>query len=150
ESIAYVTLPLTGWYLIEAGREAGSTGTGNFDLYATRLAAAVLQVGQPVTASFTAETPALSYIINARLGDLITVNMFTTDANSPVQPQLELLDLSLNTVARATGERFVTLHTPIPRSGPYIVRASNLRAGTAGGFSVRLTSTPSENIVPLS
>jgi Bacterial pre-peptidase C-terminal domain len=144
ESIAYVTLPLTGWYLIEAGRTVGDTGTGNFDLYATRLAAAVLQVGQPVSASFSAETPALSYIVNARIGDVVTVTMFTTDANSPVQPQLELLDLSLNTVARATGERFVTLRTPIPRSGPYIVRATNLRASTAGGFNLRLTSTPSQ------
>ncbi|MEO8394291.1 MAG: PPC domain-containing protein, partial [Chloroflexota bacterium] len=142
ESIAYITLPLTGWYLIEAGR---SEGTGNFDLYATRLAAAVLQVGQPVTGSFSAETPALSYIVNARIGDGVTVTMFTTDANSPVQPQLELLDLSLNTVARATGERFVTLRTPIPRSGPYIVRATNLSASGGGGFNLRLTSTPSKN-----
>ena len=73
--------------------------------------------------------------------------MFTTDSNSPVQPQLELLDLSLNTVARATGERFVTLRTPIPRSGPYIVRATNLRTGTAGGFNLRLTSTPSKDLI---
>ena len=52
ESIAYITLPLTGWYLIEAGRVVGDTGTGSFDLYATRLAAAVLQVGQPVSGNF--------------------------------------------------------------------------------------------------
>ncbi len=146
ESIAYVTLPLTGWYLIEAGREAGDTGSGNFDLYATRLAASVLQVGQPETGSFSAETPALSYIVNARIGDVLTVTMFTTDSAqsaSAVQPQLELLDLGLNTVARATGERFVTLRAPIPRSGPYIVRASNLQTGASGGFNLRLTSTPS-------
>ncbi len=147
ESIAYITLPLTGWYLIEAGRVVGDAGTGSFDLYATRLAAAVLQVGQPETATFSAETPVLSYIVNARIGDSVTVTMFTTDANSPVQPQLELLDLGLNTVARATGERFVTLRTPIPRSGPYIVRATNLRTGTAGGFNLRLTSTPNKDLI---
>ncbi len=146
ESIAYVTLPQTGWYLIEAGREAGDAGSGSFDLYATRLAAAVLQVGQPQTGTFTPETPLLSYIVNARIGDLITVTMFTTDINSTVQPQLELLDLSLNTIDKATGERFVTLRTPIPRSGPYIVQASNLQASTSGGFSLRLTSTPGKAI----
>lgn len=140
ESIAYVTLPQTGWYLIEAGRE--SDGTGSFDLYATRLAAEVLQVGQPETATFTPETPSLSYIVNARIGDSLTVTMFTTDGASGVQPQLELLDLSLSTIERATGERFVTLRAPIPRSGPYIIRASNLTADTSGGFSLRLTSAP--------
>ncbi|MFN8563948.1 MAG: PPC domain-containing protein [Anaerolineae bacterium] len=142
ESIAYVTLPQTGWYLIEAGREADSAGTGGFDLYATRLAAAVLQVGQPQTAAFTPESPSLSYIVNARIGDALTVTMFTTDGASGVQPQLELLDLSLNTVERATGERFVTLRAPVPRSGIYIVRASNLNPNASGGFSLRLTSAP--------
>ncbi len=139
ETIAYVTLPQTGWYLIEAGR---SDGAGNFDLYATRLAAALLQVGQPVTATFTPETPSLSYIVNARIGDVLTMTMFTTDSASGVQPQLELLDLSLTTLERATGERFVTLRAPVPRSGIYIVRASNLYPSASGGFSLRLTSAP--------
>ncbi|MCZ2098888.1 MAG: PPC domain-containing protein, partial [Anaerolineae bacterium] len=142
ESIAYVTLPQTGWYLIEAGRGTGDTGSGGFDLYATRLAAEVLEVGQPETANFTPETPSLSYIVNARIGDSITVTMFTTDGGSGVQPQLELLDLSLATVEHATGERFVTLRAPIPRSGIYIVRASNLNPNASGGFSLRLTSAP--------
>ncbi len=59
-------------------------GAGSFDLYATRIAAAVLQVGQPVTGTFTPETPSLSYIVNARIGDLLTMTMFTTDADSGV------------------------------------------------------------------
>jgi hypothetical protein len=143
ESIAYVTLPQTGWYLIEAGR--GDAGAGNFDLYATRLAATALQIGQSLTGSFTAESPAQSYIVNARIGDVLTVTLFTTDAAqnaASIQPQLELFDLGLNTVARATGERFVTLRAPIPRSGPYIVRASSQSANVSGGFNLRLTSTP--------
>lgn len=139
ESIAYVTLPQTGWYLIEAG---SGEGTGSFDLYATRLAAAVLQVGQAVTGSFTPEAPSLAYIVNARIGDVLNVTMFTTDTDSAVQPQLELLDLSLNTIDRSTGERFVTLRAPVPRSGPYIVRVSSLSANSSGGFSLRLASTP--------
>jgi hypothetical protein len=146
EAIAYVTLPQTGWYLIEAGAE--DTGVGNFDLYATRLAAAVLQVGEPETGTFTPETPSLSYIVNARIGDILTLSMFTTATGQgqsgpgAVQPQLELLDLSLNAIDSSTGERFVTLRTPIPRSGPYIVRVSNLNATASGGFSLRLNSTP--------
>jgi hypothetical protein len=147
ESIAYVTLPQTGWYLVEAGR-TDENSTGSFDLYATRLAAAVLQVGQQATGTFTSEAPSLSYIVNARIGDVITLTMFTTDAASAVHPQLELLDLSLNTVDRSTGERFVTLRTPIPRSGPYIVRATDLASqatAAGGGFNLRVTSTPSRN-----
>ncbi len=139
ELIAYVTLPQTGWYLIEAGR---TSGTGTFDLYATRIAAAALTVGQPVTAAFTPETPTLSYLMDARIGDLISVTMFTSDTSTNLQPQLELLDLSLTTIARATGDRFVTLRATVPRSGLYLVRASTLRANSAGGFNLRLTSTP--------
>jgi len=142
ESIAYVTLPQTGWYLVEAGSSDG--GAGSFDLYATRLAAAVLSVGQQASAAFTPEAPSISYIVNARIGDVITVTMFTTDNAGAVQPQLELLDLSLNPVDVSTGERFVTLRAPIPRSGPYIVRATDL-AGAGGGFNLRVTSTPNRN-----
>ncbi|MEP7293991.1 MAG: PPC domain-containing protein, partial [Chloroflexota bacterium] len=154
ESIAYVTLPQTGWYLVEAsgGEDTGGTGSasgGGFDLYATRLAAAVLQVGQQASGTFTAEAPSISYIVNVRIGDVITVTMFTTDATGAVQPQLELLDLSLNTVDRSTGERFVTLRTPIPRSSPYIVRVTDLAGsatpGVSGGFNLRVTSTPNRN-----
>jgi hypothetical protein len=147
ESIAYVTLPQTGWYLVEAGR-ADDASAGTFDLYATRLAAAVLQVGQQVTGTFTPEAPSISYIVNARIGDVITVTMFTTESNSTVQPQLELLDLSLNPVDVSTGERFVTLRTPIPRSGPYIIRVTDLSQQASpdgGGFNLRVNSTPSRD-----
>ncbi len=142
ESIAYVTLPQTGWYLIEAGRGVDDTGTGGFSLYATRLAASTLEVGQSATGTFTAETPSLSYIVNARIGDEITLTMFTSEASSDVQPQLELFDLGLNLIGQAQGQRFVTLRVPIPRSGPYILQASNLHAGTSGSFNLRLSSTP--------
>lgn len=146
EAIAYVTLPQRGWYLIEAGRRSGS---GNFDLYLDRLAGAVLQVGQPVTAEFTPDTPSISYIFNARIGDLITANMFTTDATSGVQPELRLLNLSLQTIDSASGSRFATLQATVPRSGPYILQATNLRPDTRGGFNLRLTSR-SVNISQLS
>ena len=139
ESIAYITLPQNGWYLIEAGRREGE---GNFDLYAGRIAAAVLEVGQAVTSRFTPTAPSVSYIVNARLGDLLTVTMFTTESNSGVAPEVRLLDLSLNPVAEEAGERFATLRTTIPRSGIYIVQANNLSPAASGGFSLRLGSVP--------
>lgn len=139
ESIAYVTLPETGWYVIEAGRREGA---GGFDLYAGRIAAAVLEVGQAVTNRFTPTSPSVSYIVNARLGDLLTVTMFTTESNSGIAPEVRLLDLSLNPVAQESGERFATLRTTIPRSGVYIVQANNQRPAATGGFSLRLGSVP--------
>jgi len=139
ESIAYVTLPETGWYLIEAGRREGA---GNFDLYAGRIAVAVLEVGEPVTNRFTPTTPSISFIINARLGDLLTITMFTTESNSGVAPEVRLLDLSLNAVDEESGERFATLRTTIPRSGIYIVQANNRSPAASGGFNLRLGSVP--------
>ncbi|MBL8133395.1 MAG: PPC domain-containing protein [Anaerolineae bacterium] len=141
ESIAYVTFPETGWYLIEAGARSGS---GAYDLYLNRLADAVLQVGQAVTNTFVPQTASLSYIVNARIGDLLTLTMFATDAASGVKPGLELLDLDLNSIARAEGERFATLRARIPRSAPYIVRVTNLNPEETGGFSLRLTSVPAD------
>lgn len=139
ESIAYVTLPETGWYLIEAG---GRGGAGTYDLYVNRIAAAVLQVGEAITGGFTPDAPSVSYILNARIGDLITANMFTTDGEGSVQPALQLLDLSLQPLAEATGERFTTLRASIPRSGPYILQAINRQPSASGGFNLRLTSLP--------
>lgn len=139
ESIAYVTFPETGWYLIEASTRDGS---GSYDLYLNRLAAAVLQVGQAVTNTFVPQTPSLSYIVNARIGDLITLSMFASDANSGVQPGIELLDLGLNVLEREEGDRFATLRMTIPRSAPYIIRAINLNPAASGDFNLRLTSVP--------
>ncbi|MBK8020419.1 MAG: PPC domain-containing protein [Chloroflexi bacterium] len=141
ESIAYVTFPETGWYLIEAGARSGS---GGYDLYLNRLADAVLQVGEAVTNTFVPQTPTLSFIMNARIGDLVTLTMFATDAASGVRPELELLDLDLTVLDRSEGKRFATLRSRIPRSAPYIVRVSNLRPEESGGFSLRLTSVPAD------
>lgn len=139
ETIAFTTLPETGWYLIEA---SARSGVGAFDLYATRIAAEPLPVGGLQSDTFTPEAPTISYLVNARIGDTITVNMFTADVNSAVTPELRLLDLGLDTIASASGERFVTLRQEIPRSGLYIVQANNLNPGSSGGYSVRLTSVP--------
>jgi hypothetical protein len=153
EIIAYATLPETGWYLIEV---TAQSGTGTFDLFVNRLASAVLQVGELVNGTFTPEAPIVSYIVNARIGDQITVNMFTTEADSGVQPQLVLRDLNQTEIVEpARGERFSTLRLPaIPRSGPYILEASNLNPQASGGFQLRLTSYPADierlNVEPVS
>lgn len=141
ENIGYATLPETGWYLIEITARSGS---GTFDLFVNRLASAVLQVGEPITGAFTPEVPTVSYIVNARIGDQITVSMFATEAGSGVQPQLVLRDLNQTAIAPpATGERFSILRIPsIPRSGPYVLEVTNLSPQASGGFSLRLASAP--------
>ncbi|MBC7815070.1 MAG: PPC domain-containing protein [Burkholderiales bacterium] len=138
ESVAYATLPETGWYLIEA---AGREGSGSFDLYVDALAGAVLEVGEQITGQFTPDTPSISYVFNAHIGDLVAANMFTSGSAEAV-PELQLLDLNLQSIASDTGERFATLQVPIPRSGAYILQVNNLRPGTSGNFNLRLTGIP--------
>jgi hypothetical protein len=140
ESIAYATLPETGWYLVRAARRSGA---GSFDLYTERVVGgAVLTRDEPVTGSFSADTPTFSYIFTARAGDLIAANLFATDEYSGITPELRLLDLDLQTLAEGSGSRFATLRAAIPRSGTYIMQASTQRPGTSGGYSLRLTGTP--------
>lgn len=141
EAIVYTTAPTNGWYLIEVSALSGS---GNFDLYVSRLAAVNMPIGANLNGLFLPETPTSSYLINARIGDQITVTMFSTETESGVQPELVLLDLSLREIMRANGERFATLRTTIPRSGPYILQANNRVAGTGGGYNIRLNSVPVE------
>ena len=151
EVLAYATLPETGWYLVEVTARGGE---GTFNIFVNRLASAVLQVGEAITGTFTPEIPSVSYIINARIGDQISVTLFT-ELESEARPQLRLLDLNLDEVeAPEPGQRFVTLRTEIPRSGPYILQASNLSPQSGGGFTMRLTSDPADierlNVTPVS
>jgi hypothetical protein len=141
EIIAYGTLPETGWYLIEV---TASSGEGAFSLFVNRLASAVLQVGEAVTGAFSSDLSTVSYIVNARVGDQIAVTLFT-ELESTARPQLELLDLNLGQVVSPTsGQRFATLRSDIPRSGPYILRATNLNPQAGGNFNLRLTSYPAD------
>jgi hypothetical protein len=143
ESSGYVTLPETGWYLLEVTREDGS---GRFDLYVTRLASEVLAVGSPVNGTFSPGTASASYIINARISERVAINVFTTETESGITPELRLLNLNLREIDRATGERFATLNATIPRSGQYILQVNNLAPGTSGGFRLRLTRLPATEI----
>jgi hypothetical protein len=104
ETIAYTTLPETGWYLIEA---AARSGSGNFALYADRRAVAVLDIGQTVSGAYTAENDTVSFIVNARIGDQLIASVFTSSENSGLLPEVRLLNLSLETIAvsRPTTDR---------------------------------------------
>jgi hypothetical protein len=151
EILGYATLPETGWYLVEV---TARSGAGTFNIFVNRLASAVLQVGDAVTGTFTPEIPSVSYIINARIGDQISVTLFT-ELESSASPQLRLLDLNLDEVERtAPAQRFATLRTEIPRSGPYILQAINLSPQESGGFTMRLASDPADierlNVTPVS
>jgi hypothetical protein len=137
ESIAYATLPETGWYLINAGRRSG---VGSYNIYVDRLVAgAVLSLGDAVTGQLTPDTPTTSYVFNARMGDLVAATMFATEGDSGIQPELRLLNVSFQNIGRAAGSRFATLRATIPRSGTYILQVNNLRPEQSGGFNLRLT-----------
>lgn len=147
EAIAFATLPGDGWYLIEA---AGS-GTGSYDLYISRIAAVELNVGR-ITGTFLPNAPATSYLINgARLGDLLTFNMFMTDQTGDARPEIVLYDLNRRELGRASGERFATLRVIAPRSAPYILEANNAVPGTFGTYSLNFSLIPEEidDLTPL-
>jgi hypothetical protein len=140
ESIAYATIPETGWYLITAGR---NSGIGGFNLFIDRLVTgAVVRAGEQVTGEFTPTAPTVSYVLRARIGDLVAVNLFTSDRMSAVQPRLCLLNVSFQALACGEGERFATVRATIPRSGAYILQATNLNTTASGAYNLRLTNAP--------
>jgi hypothetical protein len=141
EAIAFAPLTRTGWVLIEA---SAADGFGAFDLYASKLAAAPLRVGEPVNGVLNASAPTAIYLINGRLGDQISAAAFASDAQGGVQPRLSLLDVGQRPLATASGARFATLRTTLPRSGPYLLQVSSADPTVQGGYSLRLSSTPAD------
>lgn len=139
QAIVYATLPVGGWYLIET---ASRSGAGNFSLYVDRRAVALLEVGQTVTGQFTPQAPSISYIFTAHIGDSIFANL--TSSGSNVVPELRLLNLSLENIARnlASTQNSAQVRTIIPRSGTYILVANNVRDTNSGSFTLNLTSAP--------
>jgi hypothetical protein len=141
ESIAFATLPETGWYLISA---RATFGIGAYNLFIDRrLTGAVVRPGEEVTGEFTPGSPTVSYVFNARIGDLVSVNLFTP-RYSEAAPQLCLLDVRFDEVAPCEeAARFVTVSSvSIPRSGAYILQATNRNPEVADTFSLRLTTSP--------
>lgn len=141
EAIVYATLPESGWYLIEAASQAGG---GSFSLYVDRRSVAVLQIGQSVAGEFTPQTPSMSYIFNAHIGDEIFANLASSVPGSQLVPELRLLDLSLDNIVRnrAVNGQSAQIRAVTPRSGTYILVATNLRQDRSGGFSLRLSGFP--------
>lgn len=142
ESIAYATLPETGWYLIEAGRVAG---IGGYNLFISRLVTgAVLTPDERLVGTFEPGNPVISYVFDGRIGDEVAINLFTNDRLSPVQPRLCLLNVQFVELACGEGSRFATVRATLPRSGTYILQATNRAENSGGDFTIRLTSSPTE------
>lgn len=141
EAIAFATLPVTGWYLIETTALAGA---GTYDVYASRLAARPLTVGERADGSLLPNAAGTSYLIDARIGDLITLSMFMTDRTGGGRPSITLYDLALREVATADGLRFATLRAVAPRSAPYIVQVNNTEVGTFGTYALRFARVPQD------
>ncbi|HYO87317.1 MAG TPA: PPC domain-containing protein [Candidatus Limnocylindrales bacterium] len=139
ESIVYAPLIRAGWTLVEA---SAVTGAGGYDLYASRLAAAPIRIGEPVSGTLDRATPTTIYLLNGRLGEQISATAFANDAEGGLQPHLTLLDVGQREIASASGDRFATLRAELPRSGPYLLQISSGGPADSGGYSLRLASRP--------
>lgn len=133
----YATLPQTGWYLLDVGRESGA---GDFTLYASRIADAVISSGEKLEGEWRRDTPEISYIFNATIGDRIFATA-TVDSNA-IQPEIAVYDLALNELAsRQASENEARVRAIIPRSGPYIIQVRNPN-NTAVPFTLNLRRIP--------
>ncbi|MBL8148140.1 MAG: PPC domain-containing protein [Anaerolineae bacterium] len=139
EAIAFAPLTRTSWVLIEA---SAASGAGSYDLFASRLAAAPLRVGEPVNGSLNEIAPSAIYLLNGRLGEEISAAAFASETEGGIQPRLTLLDVGQRPIATASGSRFATLRAELPRSGPYLLQVSSASPTDQGGYSLRLTSRP--------
>ena len=148
EAITYAPLTRAGWVLIEASAAAGS---GAFDLYANRLTASTVSVGEPVEGTLSEIVPSAVYLFNGRLGEQISATAFAADIEGGIQPRLTLLDVGQRPLATASGSRFATLQAELPRSGPYLLQVSSAAPTDRGGYSLRLSSRPpsAERLTPL-
>lgn len=136
--VIFATLPQTGWYLIEAGRESG---TGEFTLFSERLVDALLESGRTTTGEFTAGRQTLFYIFNARIEDRVFADI--TPTNGSIQPEITILDLNQRILAQRTGEAAnqARVRAVIPRSGTYILQVTN-QSTTTGTFEVTMRQIP--------
>ncbi len=138
EAVAYATLPETGWYLIEAGRQRG---TGAFTLAPSRLSNAVITPGELIEGQFTADTPTMAFVFNATIEDRIFATLMALDDD--FQPELAILDLNLNPLAerQATGSQ-ARVRAIMPRSGPYIIQVRSAGGRPDAAFTLSLRRSP--------
>lgn len=140
EWAVYATLPSTGWYLIEANRIGGS---GRYDLRANRLAGTIIEPGNTINGAFTPETPTLSYVFQATIGDRVFVDLRLTDASENTAAEIRILDLNLTELAfRKGSESLARTRTAITRSGLYILQAQNTGTQSTTGFELSLLRVP--------
>lgn len=136
--VMFATLPQTGWYLIEAGRESG---LGEFSLFPERLVEALLESGRTATGEFTADTQTRFYVFNATIEDRVFANLTPIAGN--IQPEITILDLNQRILAQRTGDanNQARVRAVIPRSGTYIVQVTN-QTNTAGSFEITMRQIP--------
>ena len=136
ELAVYATLPVTGWYLIEANRVAGA---GDYTVYAERLSEATIERGQTVSGEFSAATPSITYIFNATIGERIFVTLIASEADAA--PQIVLMDLNETELLMREGAGSqARMRATIPRSGPYLLIARSTVA--RGTFELNLQTVP--------
>lgn len=140
EQTIYAILPERGWYLVEAGRTDGS---GAFSVYTTRLADSLLTSDDTVEDAFTPDSPVVSYVFNATIGDRLFASV-AMPLESGVSPELSVLDINQTPVVSETAiNTSARARTVIPRSGPYILQARSI-SGQAAAFILSLRLVPAD------
>jgi hypothetical protein len=139
EIIVYAALPKTGWYLVEATRNAGA---GEFVLYPTRVADAEIQVGDIIEDTFSREKPVVSYLFDGRIGDKIFATARAENPNAQLELGIYTLSLEPLSVRAFEGNRAQIPAVTIPRSGPYILQLRNTNPGAGGTFTLNIPGVP--------
>ncbi len=138
EEVIFATIPQTGWYLIEVEREAGS---GTYTLSPNLISDTLLSAETPTQAAFSADTEALTFVFNGTINERVFVNLTVLEGQNIV-PEISIFDLNQNLLEQRSSEGAqVRVNLNVPRSSPYIVEVSNLRA-SIGTFELQLRRVP--------
>ena len=140
EIVVYAALPQTDWYLIEVTRQ---TGSGEFTLFTSLVSDTVLTAEAPVEATFSPETPSLSYVFNATINERVFFTLIVTDDTAAVVPELRIIDLSQDVLAARESQGVQTsVAATIPRSGAYIVQVQNNGDPASSNFQLAMRRDP--------
>ena len=137
EIILYATFPETAWYLLVV---ESTTGSGNFSIFPAQLNSLVIESGQTIQGEFVEDTPILSYVFDAKIGDEVVASV-TGDAASTIRPEIAIFDRSFELLAQSTASTTkAQATTTIPRSGTYILQVQNMQENVVGVFNLTLST----------